>query len=181
MRQINLLPKNLQKAIQIKKVRNSALIIFIPVFTFVLIGHFGVGFWVDSLRRSAEAPPSMNETPEIVRLRQGIKSVNAETKNFAEHNEGALEILKQDYPVSKIIKALGDASDKKAWIKGLTFDSEGGVCRIDGASLSTKTVSEFMLELKKISFFKNVELINMGKQKSGGLDKIDFQLSCGLK
>ena len=56
------------------------------------------------------------------------------------------------------------------------------VWEITGRTAQTQLVSEFMLELKKLAYFKEVKLTSIMKKKAtSGDEGIDFNLACILK
>ena len=133
------------------------------------------------LERTERKLASMREPPEISRLRKEIARSELEMQRFIDKNRVALDISSKYIPCPYILKTIGDITLDMVWLTGLSVDSENGTCQIDGRSFNTKLVSEFMLELKKLPYFRSVELPSMEKGTEPERKEIEFKITCKFK
>lgn len=181
MRQINLLPEELQRSQGRRPIIKSVIAaVCLAVFA-VLSIHLLLTATVGMLERIERELISTRELPEMSRLREEIARSKLDMRRFIDKNRVPLEILSENLPCPYILKTIGDVTLDLVWLTGFSVDSKNGTCQLDGRSFNTKLVSEFMLELKKVPYFKSVELSSMEKGGEPKKEEVEFKIVCKFK
>jgi len=180
MRQVNLLPEELQKAQSLKIIGSSLLFNIGAVVIFVVLINSLLSFWITNLETVALQPLALKENNEITQIRAKISEIEKETGMIFKKNRDIMEVFARNSSFSHLLKVIGNVTSDKVWLTSLTFVMKDRRCKMDGLSFNTRLVSEFMLELKKISYFKNVELLSMEKE-GRGIKEVAFTIECELK
>lgn len=178
MRQINLLPEEVRRIA--KERSNKNFVIFGTAFTFLVIAsiHFLLAWRIGSLKNELKRSNAVRENPGFIQLQKEINQLEKETERYVKENRALLEILTEHLASGPILKVLSDAASGKVWFIGLSIDVHNKICRINGRSLDTQLVSEFMLELKRSSCFKKIDLTSMEKQSAPEEKEITFTITC---
>lgn len=178
MRQINLLPEEVRR---VEKDRiNKNLVIFGTAFTFLVIAsiHFLLAWRIGGLKNELKRSDAVRESPGFIQLQRKTNQLEKETERYVKENRALLEILTEHLASGPILKVLSDAASGKVWFTGLSTDIHSKTCRINGRAFNTQSVSEFMLELKRSSCFKKIDLTSMEKQGASTEDEITFTITC---
>jgi Tfp pilus assembly protein PilN len=181
MRQINLLPLEIQRAEQIRSIRNSIIVILAPVLAVLLGIHFLLTYAVQQTALRAAQPPEQIDTPEINQVRTALRSEELKMSQFVNSNKPMIQLITKDFSMTDILKVINTVIENKVWFTSLKVDTESKRCEIDGKSFNTRLVSEFMLELKRAAYFQDVELISMNISNNAANDEVDFKIICLLK
>lgn len=181
MRQVNLLPDKLRLSEERMPIIKSVIACVCLTLFVILSIHLLLAAGVGRLERTERKLTSMREPPEISRLRKEIARSELEMQKFIDKNRVPLDILSKYLPCPYILKTIGDITLDMVWLTGFFVDSENGTCQIDGRSFSTKLVSEFMLELKKVPYFKSVELPSMEKGTEPEKKEVQFKITCKFR
>ena len=173
-----MLPEEMQRANErrfvIKSLVTTACLLFLVVLSIHLLLAAGVG----RLERVERELASMGEPPEISQLRKETARLELEMQGFINKNRVPLDILSKHLPCPYILKTIGDITLDMVWLTGFSVDSQKGTSQIDGRSFNNKLVSEFMLELKKLPYFKSVELTSMERNAEPEKIGVEFKITC---
>ncbi|MDP2653140.1 MAG: PilN domain-containing protein [Candidatus Omnitrophota bacterium] len=178
MRQINLLPEQMQKVEQIKTIRNAFVLVLAPILLVMAVVHVLLAMHLQNMKRLAERPMDYIQTREVGEVKVRIDEVLSKMRDFHAGHEILLESIAQRASTPVILVNLGEMAQSRVWLNDFNLDHESKTCRIAGQSFNTRLVSEFMLELKKVPFFKNVELSSMERGQDG---KVGFSIVCYMK
>ena len=181
MRQVNLLPQDMQQADRINFMRKAGLVLFTPVIVLLIIGHILLQTRLGYLKRTSEQPLAFTETQETRELGRRKKEARKKIRDFYAKNENVIEKFVKKFSVAHMLKSVGQIAAEKVWLQSMVLDIPKDVCRIKGKSFNTRLVSEFMLELKRLPYFQNVELVSMSKGQVKDVKEIEFQVVCRLK
>jgi len=176
MRQINLLPESLQQAEQMRLLRNVAVVICIVSLGAALVLHMLLSFGVNTTRANVDQS-LMAHQDEFVRIKQEIQNAKGQMKDLYSKEEVLILLLSKHLSNAHMLKVMGQLTGERVWLTGLNLDIQKSECELEGRSFSTRLVSEFMLELKRMPYFREVELINMDKGKS---TEVTFKILCHL-
>ena len=180
MRQVNLLPANIQEAEKKRALMNSILITAGLSLLVLFFIHLLLVARVSKLQRLAQRPVTFQDTEETSLLRQQKEELNKHIEGFIQDNKVSLEVLMEQFSYANILKVIGDAAAGKVWLRAIDIDSQKGKCEIKGRTFNTRLVSEFMLELKKFSCFKTVNVSSMEKDKGEGTKELGFTVDLTL-
>jgi Tfp pilus assembly protein PilN len=181
MRQVNLLPEESRKAETILFIRNTVGVILGPFVGILLIVNFFIGAHIDYLRRTAEQPLASKETSETLAMKKQIEKYEENLKQTGVQNKDIVETFVKKVPAGYLLKMISRLAEDKVWLDGISVDVKERRCTVDGKSFGTRLVSEFMLELKRLPHFKDVELVSVGKETRKTAQEVDFQIICFLK
>lgn len=177
MRQINLLPEDIQKAEAQSLLRNIAVSAIAPLVAVMLLMHGVLAWYLTSLNQEARQSPGTVPSIEADHLREKVDQKLGEAQKFFYHHKALFYHDIRRILTLRILAKLGTMADQKVWVKRFELDYKQKITRISGQSYNTRLVSEFMLELKKLQFFSEVELSSMEKGPDG---KINFLVVCRL-
>ena len=180
MRQVNLLPEDIRKAEEVRKVRHSLIFtIGAPLLGIVTI-HLLLLLLVYQLRTAASQPLGFQDTPQIGVVREKIDQIQSLAGDFSQQHQGAVKILcRLRSPVGFLLH-LGEVVREKVWLTDIQLDYGKKICELTGRSFNTRLVSEFMLELKKMNAVENFELVSMEQKESPSTPEIEFKLKIHL-
>lgn len=180
MRQLNLLPADLQQKQQTARLRNVLIVLIIP--TVILMGgiHYALVRHIDRLNDTVQNPPSPLETPEIQALRREIQSVRSGIESLVGSHYLAMELFARQLMPASVLKDTANGARGKVWFDQMEMDMTKRVFSIKGKSFNTRLVSEYMLELKKMPYFSAVDLESVSKENAGG-QAVEFLINCHLR
>ncbi len=181
MRQVNLLPEHLQRTERLKTIRSSIAATVGLILLLVLPIHLLLALRVERLEKAAYQPGAIGETPELSQLYREISDLKVERQRLFKGNAGIIEVLTEDLIYPGFLQTIGEVASDKVWLTRLSVESKKGTRRFTGRSFSTQSVSEFMLELKKIPYLKTVELSSMEKASDKARTEIDFDIICNTR
>jgi len=179
MRQVNLLPDSVKQVETIRALWNSAVVLLGTTLFVMLLLHFGLEARVKYLEEIASRPSYIRETAESSSLKQQALKIKKQMQSQIKEDLLAAKLFTHHMSSHNLLKNIGDVTSGKVWLDGMSINSEGGVFQIQGRSSNMRFVSEFMLELRKLPYFKNVELTSMGKGQSEA--EVLFKILCHLK
>ncbi len=181
MRQVNLLPEESQRIETLKFIQRTLAFLFVPT----LVVLFGISFAMDRhieiLRHAVDKPMAFQETAETRKLDQDIANTEKELKIFGDEHRVLIKTFVKRVPTAYLLKIISRLSENKVWLKGISLDHQQDICRIEGKSFNTRLVSEFMLEIKRLPYFRDVELVSVGKEAVKAASEVDFQIVCHLR
>ena len=180
MRQVNLLPEGLKKTANLKAERSALIVtggIALAIFVFI---HVILVIQIKGLEIAANQPLFFEEATQTGQLKGLIES-KKKIQKLVKKNRDVLEIFAKHSSSANILDTIGDITRDKVWLNRFLLDLNAGQCTIEGRSFNTRLVSEFMLELKKLPCFENVELVSMDKGTKKGDEEIDFEIICKIK
>lgn len=180
MRQVNLLPEDIRKSEEIRKVRHSLVFtIGAPLLGIVVI-HLLLVLLVHHLKTAASEPLGFQDTPQISAVREKIDQIQSSAGDFSRQHQSAVKIIcRLRSPVGFLLR-LGEAVREKVWLTDVQLDYGKKVCELTGRSFNTRLVSEFMLELKTMNAVENFELVSMEQKESSSTPEIEFKLKIHL-
>lgn len=181
MRQVNLLPEDIQKTERIKIIINSLLTTLVPVILGMALLHFLIVFRLHSLQRVVNQPYAQPELAQFQELRQEIGKIKSAAQGSFSRDRELIEYFVVNLPFSEILRNIGNIAQERVWLTGVTVDGQSNICEIEGRSFNTRLVSEFILNLKQYYFFQSVELLSMGEDKTGKEEETHFKIVCSLK
>ena len=181
LRQVNLLPEEIQKSEQLRFLRFSLTVIFLPVFVVLFLISSLLNGCIQNLEETARQPLAFQETTATRDLKKKIEQQENVLGDFAQENTGIIETYVKNSPTAYFLKVISRLSAQKVWLTGIALDTQGRTCKIKGKSFTTRLVSEFMLELKRLPHFQEVELVSVGKEGVKPGAEVDFQIICHLK
>lgn len=178
MIKINLLPVRAAKKKETMRQAISVAVLSL-VFVLIIIGYFHVSIGkqiADVNSRTASAQDELNKTKAQI----GEVAKFKEAKKAVEDKLGVIETLKKAKagPV-KMLDELSRITPEKLWIN--SFKEKGGGIEMDGVAISNEVVAQFMTELEKSEYFKDVELIQTEQVDQGAMKLKKFNLTCKLK
>ena len=181
MRQINLLPEEHRQNENLRIIRSACCLILLPLALGFAVIHVVLVFSLNGLQREAQKPPAQQETLESQHIRQEIIKAKQKAQGLVDQNKDLVERFLVNFYFSKILDKIGAAALDKVWLTGLNVDTLGQVCEIDGRAFNTRLVSEFILALKQIAYFKAVDLSVMEADQKAKEGEIAFKIVCNLK
>jgi Tfp pilus assembly protein PilN len=181
MRQVNLLPIENQRSEQWRVLRNSLCGIFLPLGFLMLVVHLLLGLQVAAMEKRLNSPLRHAESAPVVALQQAMADIKLKGEGFLKTDKEIVEYFIVQPSAANILGNIGNQALDKVWLTDLRGDGTKRVYEIVGRSFNIRLVSEFMLELKKLPYFENVELVTMGEGAKGKEGEIDFKMICHLK
>ena len=178
MRQINLLPEPLQKAQQKKMIVSSAMATVGSIVLVILVIHALLSLGMANLENQLNNPTTYKDTAEFVQLREKINAAREKVKAYLGQYSAVVEAYVNNSSTVDILRIAGTSSKHKVWFTKFVLSNKAKNCEIEGKSFNTRLVSEFMLNIKKTTFFETVDLISMEKSPD---DKVTFKIVCTLK
>ncbi len=178
MIRINLLPvKAAQKKVQLR----NQLIVTGVTLLLVVVGCFAIYTSIQSDISQVKQEIKKNNN-EINKLKQKIGEVN-KFKKLQEELRNKLDVLAalkaaKSGPVH-LMDDLIDALPSKLWITD--FKDKGGNISMKGVGLSEEDVANFMTNLEKSSYYKNVALKVTKQKVTSELKLQNFDLSCKIE
>ena len=181
MRLVNLLPEEYQKKEQWRILRHSLCLTFLPLGLGLAVIHFLVVSQLAGMEQALRQPKHYSESVQTVKLRQEISAVKAKGQGLVSADKELIEYFVVQPASSRILKNIARVADEKVWLTEFGLDLARGTCDIGGKSFNIRLVSEFMLELKQLSYFAEVELVAMeeGAKEKGG--EVTFKVTCRLR
>lgn len=181
MRQINLLPDNLKNKEKLRFLKKSLLCtVGVSLLVMVLV-HFILILRVGSLEKALSNPAIYGGSEVIKKLQKDIDIVIKDTRRDMKRSQYFAELLDKNLMFSSVLQNISNIASDKVWFKRVKIVVDGKNFEIEGKSFNTRLVSEFMLDLRKLAYFKNVDLITMEKNDDGVKKEIDFKIACKLK
>lgn len=181
MRQINLMPKALQEAEQKRFLIASLVVVLGPLAVVLALVHGVMQSRLSTLQRLAEDPLALSSSPEIVEMSRQIQTLKEETRRFVGDRQAVLELISRQALAPQVLTLTANAVTDRIWLQNLELDYLKNVLLVNGRSTETRQVSAYILELKRLPYFKSVELVTMGKDAAPGQEEIDFKIQCALK
>lgn len=176
MRQINLLPQKIQQRQRLAILRNSFCLTILPTVIGMVFVHGVITGQLAMVEKVFRSPQAFQETAESRRIQQEMDSLKASATEFFVREKDLIELFVVNLPISEIAKDIGRSVSQKVWLTKLDVDMFKKTCTIDGQSYNTRLVSEFILELKKLAYFKKVQLITMGEEQKASTGEVDFKI-----
>ncbi len=178
MIKINLLPVRAAKKKETMRQAISIAVLSL-VFVLIIIGYFHVSIGkqiADVNFRTASAQDELTKTKAQI----GEVAKFKEAKKAVEDKLGVIDTLKKGKagPV-KVLDELSRITPEKLWVN--SFKEKSGGIDIDGVAISNEVVAQFMTELEKSQYFKDIELVQTEQVDQGGMKLKKFNLSCKLK
>jgi Tfp pilus assembly protein PilN len=107
------------------------------------------------------------------------KQYEADEKSVRTKIEVVKKLLDERPTISKLLLALSQATPKDVWIS--SFQWQDTSITINGNSIGTVVVTDFVKNLEETIFFKDVNLKSMRQTKDKGLDIASFELEARKK
>ena len=177
MKDINLLPERYLQQERKRLMIRTGLLVWSLTFVIMVVSYVLLQREVGRLVVLTKDPQSFQENPEILRLRGEIKAIKGSALSFIGENREVAEIAIRNFSAADILADVGQATLDRVWLTKFTADPKGKLCELNGKAVSTRLVSEYMLELKRLPYVADLELVSMGKKEDG----IDFELRLSLK
>jgi len=181
MRQVNLLPEEIRRVEIIQFIQHTLAFLLVPTMVLLFIISFFMNMHIRNLKRTAEQPLDFHETAETRELKEKIETRETQLKRYGHENEILIKTFVKNSSASYLLKVISRLSENKVWLKAIVLDAQQNTCHIDGKSFNTRLVSEFMLEIKRLPYFRSVDLVAVGKQAVKTEAEVDFQIVCYLK
>lgn len=181
MRQINLLPLEDQKKGQFIVIRNLLVWTFVPMAVVLFLLHGIVVLWLGVLNTFVQNPYRQQETAHAQQLQQQIALVKSSIRDFVEKNPGQVRLFVVPLSMTDILTNISNAALDKIWLNEFSIDLSKQTCELAGESYTTRLVSEFMLQLRELPYFKKVDLVSMEKDDPRQGEGVRFKVSCKLK
>lgn len=178
MRQVNLLPEDLQTSQYQKRIARSVLLTGGSTLLVMAVLHVLIALGVAGLEDRVRRPQTYADAAEFVELREQVRILKDDVSQYVGRYRTVIEAYMDHYATTAILKTLGKAGRQKIWLTRLTVNNTTRVCDMEGRSFNTRLVSEFMLGIKKNPFFDNITPISMEK---GPEQIIHFRITCDLK
>ena len=180
MRQVNLLPEELKRTARLRMTLNSLLVTAGASLAVLIFIHFLLAAQIKSLDFLANQPLFLEGEDQTGQLKELVSS-KKKIQQLVEKKRDVLEIFAKHSSSANILNAIAAITKDNVWMNKFLFDLNTDQCIIEGRSFNTRLVSEFMLELKKLPCFENVELVSMDKDTQKGAEEIDFEIICKIK
>lgn len=182
MREVNLLPTSYQK-----KERNSVIIksVFLMIVLLVLfLGslYVAISWGILHLETVLGYRAASQVNLEMKELKGQLIALDNQMKDFYVRKQLVVEGYMTSAALINLLERAGDFTSDRVWLTELECHAFQKQCSLKGKAFNTRLVSEFMLDLKKLSFFESVDLVSMGKEESQNIKEgIDFALRCHMK
>lgn len=178
MIKINLLPVRAAKKKESLRQQISVAVLSL-VFVLIIIGYFHVTI----VKRVAEANAQILATKdELEKTKAQIGEVSKfkEVKKVLEDKLGVINNLKKGKagPVL-MLDEFSRVTQEKLWVG--SFRESGGNIAIDGTALDNETIANYMTELEKSEYFKEIELIVTEQTEQAGMKLKRFNLTGKLE
>ena len=144
----------------------------------ILVIHGLLAVKINVLKKAKQGqmpkmPAGSREDPDGLHFSEDIQRLAADLQDFISQNKNLWEFVDQSFRSSVILKDIGRIADKRIWLTNFTLDSLQGHCELEGSTFYTRAVSEFMMELKKLPYFKMVSLTTMERGTQEGKEEAD--------
>lgn len=107
------------------------------------------------------------------------RQLEADEKSVRTKIEVVKKLLDERPTISKLLLALSQATPKDVWIS--SFQWQDTNITINGSSIGTVVVTDFMQNLEETIFFKELKMKKIGQVKDKGLDIATFELEAKKK
>lgn len=178
MIKINLLPVRAAKKKETLR-QQISIAAMLLVAVLMVIGYFHISI-TKSISEVNARTVSVEDELTKTKAQIGEVSKYKEAKKILEDKLGVIESLKKGKagPV-KMLEELSRVTPEKLWV--ISFKEHGGGINIDGIAISEEVIAQFMTELEKSSFFKDIELVVTEQIVQAGLKLKKFSLTGNLK
>lgn len=178
MIKINLLPVRAAKKKETMRQQVSVAALSL-VLVLIVIGYlyYGLEKRISEVNaKIASTQDDLNKTKAMI----GQVAKFKEAKKILENKIGIIESLKKakSGPV-KLLDDLSTITPDKLWVD--SFKEKGGNVDIDGVAIGNEVIAQFMIELEKSRYFKDVELIITEQVEQGGMKLKKFKLNCKME
>lgn len=178
MRQINLLPETLQKAQAQSRITKSLLITLGPAVLAMALIHVFFVFVLSYLEKQAKSPVVNVDSGGFEQLRDQIQQQKVGLEKYYGQYRAIIDPYTSNYFTRQILEKSGEMTHHKVWLTRINIDNMKRSCELEGKSYNTRLVSEFMLNIKRTSYFENVNLISIDKARD---EKVNFKIVCVFK
>ncbi|MFC1808987.1 PilN domain-containing protein [Candidatus Omnitrophota bacterium] len=178
MRQVNLLPELFQHEMRIKTVKKSLVLSAVVLLLIIVPVHVLFSLKIGALRAEKQNLLENKDIPSINALREESQELKMRTAGVVNDNRTLLEISGDSLAYKEMLKHIGDITLNKVWINSLTISKNKKTVEISGRSFDAQLVSEFLLELKSLECFNDVDLTSMQSKESQGGSEVTFGLTC---
>jgi type IV pilus assembly protein PilN len=178
MMRINLLPIRVSKK---KAVGKQQLVLF----ALVIVGAVIVNFvWASSRAselsaREAKLKRTREEIAQLDRIIGEVKNIRDQQGQLREKLEILAELKANRSGPVRVLDALATVTPKRLWLTKV--EEKSSVVTFTGAAATIDDVSEFMTQLKKTPFFKDVELTKTVAKTDKSLRFVEFTLTAGVR
>lgn len=181
LRQVNLLPREMLQVEHLRSLRSTFLLVMLPILFVLLIIHALLNLSIRGLEESGRRPATWWFSPEMDSVQDRLEAMGKNAIQFMTSHKELLTGYVHHENTRDLLTRVGNSALNKVWFREVKLNNGSQKLELYGASYQARLVSEFMLELKKIPYFDQVELVSMGKESRGANEEIDFQITCLLK
>ena len=181
MRQINLLPETVRGVEKRALVAKAVMVLIGSAAVIILLSHFFLLWRISCLKKTISHLRDIGGITAGSPLDRQLNQSGSQIQKYIDENKALTEVLTKDFLSLPLLKTIGDAASGRVWLTAVTVDSKTETCQISGNTYNTQLVSEFMLELKRSPFFKNIDLASMEKGKETQLKEMSFTVTCEFK
>lgn len=179
MRQINLLPQEIQKTRERHLFILSLAITVSLIVLIITVWHLLLNINIRRLESiSSRLTPAVTIKNKFETLKKEFAQTAAEREKFLQDNSALMPVIRSRIPYSDLLKALSHTTYEKVWLNEFKLESRSGVLELSGSSDNTESVSEFLYRLRRIPFLASVapSAIERGEN-----DIINFKVRCMLR
>jgi type IV pilus assembly protein PilN len=178
MMRINLLPVRVSKK---KAVGKQQLILLALLIVGAVVGNF---VWASSRAgelsgREAKLKRTREEIAQLDRIIGEVKNIRDQQAQLREKLEILGELKANRSGPVRVLDALATVTPKRLWLTKL--EEKGSVVTFTGAAATIDDVSEFMMQLKKTPYFKDVELSKTVAKVEKSLRFVEFTLTAAVR
>jgi type IV pilus assembly protein PilN len=178
MIKINLLPVRAAKKKETLR-RQISIASLSLVFVLIVIGYFHFGMNKGIAEVNAQITSTQDELTKT-KAQIGEVSKFKEAKKVLEDKLGVIETLRKGKvgPV-KTLDDLSKVTPDKLWLT--SFKEKGGNIDIEGVAISNEVIAQFMTELEKSPYFKDIDLNVTEQVEQAGMKLKKFSLTGRLE
>lgn len=178
MIKINLLPVRAAKKKETLRQQISIAALSL-VFVLIIVGYLHFSMTKSIKVVNAKITSTQDELAKT-KAQIGEVSKFKEVKKVLEDKLGVIETLKKAKagPV-KMLDELSRVTPEKLWVD--SFKEKGTDLSFDGVALSNEVIAQFMTELEKSTYFKDIELIVTEQVEQKGMKLKKFSLTGRLE
>lgn len=181
MRQINLVPVEIRQKYRRKIERRTILMTMIAVLSVAAAVHLILAAEIKILKKAMASKSASMAAPQIDLLIKDINELKNQRKDIFLSDPVLSAAMTQGYVFSNLLKKISGISSGRVWFNGMTIDSHKGTFILKGQAYATRSISEFMLDMKKLGYCEAMDVSSIAKHMDSERKEISFEIVCTLQ
>ncbi len=181
MRQINLVPIEIQQKYRRRVEQRTIFVTMIAVLSMSVALHLMLTTEIKTLKKALASKSASMNAPQIDLLVRGINELKNQRKDIFSSDPVLSAAMTHGYVFSNLLKKIGSISSGRVWFNSMVIDSQKGIFTLKGQTYATRSVSEFMLDMKKLGYCEAMDVSSIAKHMESEKKEIDFEIVCMLQ